>query len=221
MSRVLHSHHVNSSGDIHSDDDSVSLNLLQPQSSGAQPELSSEKPVRRTTGESIESLRENTNQLSQIRSRSVEIPREKPIEQLKDRGGFRAHFVHEVPHGHQQTEARTRPGISGRSYSFNPPSIRRLSISRSVSSFSLYSKFAGERFDVPRPRTKSNDNIDIEKRSKTKKAEIANGGIEENSVEHSEETEDQPDQPKASVGKAMFMFLKAFIGSGVLFLPKA
>ncbi|KAI9282186.1 transmembrane amino acid transporter protein-domain-containing protein [Sporodiniella umbellata] len=27
--------------------------------------------------------------------------------------------------------------------------------------------------------------------------------------------------PRASVGKAMFMFLKAFIGSGVLFLPKA
>ena len=33
--------------------------------------------------------------------------------------------------------------------------------------------------------------------------------------------EEGADAPKASVGKAMFMFLKAFIGSGVLFLPKA
>ncbi|KAI8882497.1 hypothetical protein K501DRAFT_186619 [Backusella circina FSU 941] len=47
-------------------------------------------------------------------------------------------------------------------------------------------------------------------------------GSEKLKDQESESIEDvDTDVPKASVGKAMFMFLKAFIGSGVLFLPKA
>ncbi|KAI8371649.1 transmembrane amino acid transporter protein-domain-containing protein [Radiomyces spectabilis] len=49
----------------------------------------------------------------------------------------------------------------------------------------------------------------------------ADGKQEESSLGLAEEEVVISDEPKASVGKAMFMFLKAFLGSGVLFLPKA
>ncbi|KAI8344203.1 transmembrane amino acid transporter protein-domain-containing protein [Chlamydoabsidia padenii] len=81
---------------------------------------------------------------------------------------------------------------------------------RSYSSFSLYANFAGEALDdeddeQPRrrggPRINEEDKLDEE----------------ENDVD----LEEKKTPPTASVGKAMFMFLKAFLGSGVLFLPKA
>ncbi|KAL0096468.1 transmembrane amino acid transporter protein-domain-containing protein [Phycomyces blakesleeanus] len=102
---------------------------------------------------------------------------------------------------------------------------------RSVSSFSLYSHFAGEDFDTHQTTRPS---IVAEKR----RSFIAEGSSafsrhqerivdlrspkEKRETEEDEEEEDDDDDvPKASVTKAMFMFLKAFVGSGVLFLPKA
>ncbi|KAI8059979.1 transmembrane amino acid transporter protein-domain-containing protein [Gilbertella persicaria] len=84
----------------------------------------------------------------------------------------------------------------------------RKSFARSVSSISLYSHFAGERFDHHHHH-------------RSKSSRPASLKEEKDASCHSSTSEDEEDAPKASVRKAMFMFLKAFIGSGVLFLPKA
>ncbi|KAI8647093.1 transmembrane amino acid transporter protein-domain-containing protein [Parasitella parasitica] len=100
----------------------------------------------------------------------------------------------------------------------------RKSFARSVSSFSLYSHFAGERFSHPnrhhyhsssrKNSAKSSDVEDVSVKGASTDSNYSNGS----SID---EKDGETSAPKASVGKAMFMFLKAFIGSGVLFLPKA
>jgi hypothetical protein len=87
---------------------------------------------------------------------------------------------------------------------------------RSYSSFSLYANFAGEALD----------DEDEEGHHHHHRRRVA-GGAQDSRINEEEklDEEDQVDEsrkaPTASVGKAMFMFLKAFLGSGVLFLPKA
>ncbi|KAI8334971.1 transmembrane amino acid transporter protein-domain-containing protein [Chlamydoabsidia padenii] len=82
---------------------------------------------------------------------------------------------------------------------FRPTLSNKKSFTHSVSSYSLYnSQFASERWDYHHPE----------------KSKLP---IEKEKVEEENETS-QP--PTASTKKAMFMFLKAFIGSGVLFLGK-
>ncbi|RCH83230.1 neutral amino acid transporter [Rhizopus stolonifer] len=115
----------------------------------------------------------------------------------------------------------TRPKISSRTTSFASISAaKRKSLARTVSSLSVYSNFAGERLDDSRRNSRHIEPFDEEKRkslaSNTSVRKHEESTIGEESMEQEEE-----EVPKASVGKAMFMFLKAFIGSGVLFLPKA
>lgn len=93
---------------------------------------------------------------------------------------------------------------------------------RNLSTFSLYSNFAGERLEENQNKQRSTY-VDEEKcksnasrRSSLKNKTEVSVMDEESFVES-----DENDKPKASFSKAMFMFLKAFIGSGVLFLPKA
>ncbi|CAO3644143.1 unnamed protein product [Cunninghamella blakesleeana] len=103
---------------------------------------------------------------------------------------------------------RPRPKLSSRATSFAHSAKRASMGARSFSSMSLYAHFAGEHLadgDASEAYTK--------KRVISEEKEIN----EDSGVD----TEDIKIVPTASVGKAMFMFLKAFIGSGVLFLPKA
>ncbi|ORX53056.1 hypothetical protein DM01DRAFT_1288183 [Hesseltinella vesiculosa] len=86
---------------------------------------------------------------------------------------------------------------------------------RSYSSLSLYTHFAGEDFIEEEKKQRRGSKILVE-------------GQQETPIEHEEEPFEKEEDleyvtkaPTASVGKALFMFLKAFIGSGVLFLPKA
>ncbi|CEP12736.1 hypothetical protein [Parasitella parasitica] len=154
--------------------------------------------------------------LPTLRSQSFEIPREKT-------SGAHAHF--------DTSASFIRPGINRASkshsegYTLRRPSINsRKSFARSVSSFSLYSHFAGERFSHPnrhhhhpssrKNSAKSSDLEDVSFKGASTDSNYSNGS----SID---EKGDGTMAPKASVGKAMFMFLKAFIGSGVLFLPKA
>lgn len=151
-------------------------------------------------------------QLPTLRSQSFELPRGK-------QQGVHAHF--------DKGTSIVRPGMNKSSvshsegYSLRRPSVQsRKSFSRSISSFSLYSHFAGERFSHNDKRRKdsrklSMENIDLEKRRNRESI----SSIDDNSVKSF--NSDDSGSPKASVGKAMVMFLKAFIGSGVLFLPKA
>lgn len=116
-----------------------------------------------------------------------------------------------------------RPKISSRTTSFASVAAKRRSMARTISSLSLYSNFAGERLDDSYQGSRSHRNsmVDPEKRQSyiSQKSSIRK---HEESTVGEEMVEDIEDTvPKASVGKAMFMFLKAFIGSGVLFLPKA
>lgn len=120
-----------------------------------------------------------------IKSKSFEIPR---------------------PRAHFDTLA-TRPDVSTQE-SQRPNIYSHRSLTQSVSSLSLYSHFAGERFSPKHS---------IETRSREIKRDNKADDSSETATSFSEEEE----EPKASVSKAMFMFLKAFIGSGVLFLPKA
>lgn len=159
------------------------------------------------------------------RSQSFELPREK-------QQGVHAHF--------DTSASSVRPGMNRASISHNEgqvlkrPSLHpRGSFARSISSFSLYSKFAGERFN---PTGNKHRAASIGKRRKNSSTSLeecevgvekcaGSSNLEEELVSISSNQDDNEDDddgvPKASVGKAMFMFLKAFIGSGVLFLPKA
>ncbi|KAF7728172.1 hypothetical protein EC973_006566 [Apophysomyces ossiformis] len=202
-------------------DDENAMSRLRP--SGVEQNIPPVWFIQADEDESTQPLEETSRQLTKIRSRSVELPRLKSTEKLKTSGGFRTHFVNGELHVRHPAGTSKRPGIARRSHSFNPSLIGTRSITRSVSSFSLYDKFAGERFDVRRPRTTSNNTGGREKGGNThKKNHHGDKASEEISTNPSEEaSEERVDQPQASTGKAMFMFLKAFIGSGVLFLPKA
>ncbi|KAK4510943.1 uncharacterized protein ATC70_000052 [Mucor velutinosus] len=156
--------------------------------------------------------------LPTLRSQSFELPREKTT-------GARAHF--DTP------ASAVRPGFNRASishsegYTFRRPSLNsRKSFARSVSSFSLYSHFAGERFSHPHHRHHRHS---LSRKSSAKSSDVEDVSIKDgtssdssyNNTSSIDEKDGENETPKASVGKAMFMFLKAFIGSGVLFLPKA
>ncbi|CAO3597228.1 unnamed protein product [Absidia cylindrospora] len=110
----------------------------------------------------------------------------------------------------------TRPKMSSRATSFAQSAKRASMGARSYSSFSLYANFAGEDLD-------SDD--DEEGYGPHRRRVGAHGPRinEEDKLDEEGMPEPEIDKkpPTASVGKAMFMFLKAFIASGVLFLPKA
>ncbi|GAA5810209.1 hypothetical protein MFLAVUS_003628 [Mucor flavus] len=146
--------------------------------------------------------------LPTVRSQSFELPRGK-------QQGVHAHFENSIVR-----PGMTKTGVShSEGYSLRRPSIHsRKSFARSVSSFSLYSHFAGERFGNNDKKRKNSRKLSMEE---TEKRAASSGDIsmEEDGSDKSLDEGEGP--PKASVGKAMFMFLKAFIGSGVLFLPKA
>lgn len=161
-----------------------------------------------------------------VRSQSFEIPRSKPQ-------GIHAHF--------DTTTSELRPGINRASishsegYGLRRPSVQsRRSFATSVSSFSLYSNFAGERFQHKKKKGKKHtaEHIDVEKARDKKQQHRSSQSSDESSSSSSSSSEDDVSgksideddddgKPKATVGKAMLMFLKAFIGSGVLFIPKA
>lgn len=153
--------------------------------------------------------------LPTLRSQSFEIPREKTT-------GVHAHF--------NTSASSARPGMNRASISHSegytlrrPPVHTRKSFARSVSSFSLYSHFAGERFSHPNHRHYSSSRKTSAKSLDVEDVSIKGGSSDSSYSSTSSINEKDGDNvsPKASVGKAMFMFLKAFIGSGVLFLPKA
>ncbi|CAO3591132.1 unnamed protein product [Absidia cylindrospora] len=105
----------------------------------------------------------------------------------------------------------SRPNMSSRATSFAQSAKRASMGARSYSSFSLYANFAGEALD----------DSDDEGHYRHRMSNVAGPKITEEEKMEEVESEYLKKVPTASVGKAMFMFLKAFIGSGVLFLPKA
>ncbi|KAI8081540.1 transmembrane amino acid transporter protein-domain-containing protein [Halteromyces radiatus] len=101
-----------------------------------------------------------------------------------------------------------------------PSLLSTKSFTHSVSSYSLYNcHFASERWDHHHHHHHHRRHHSELKLSSNKK---------NNTIENNKEKIDQVDDPSindtnhptSSAKKAMFMFLKAFIGSGVLFLPK-
>lgn len=149
------------------------------------------------------------------RSKSVDIPRQKMINHLKEEGGFRTHFVvnqvGDVPSEGTQTSVhrRPRPMSRGTSYKSMVHSIKsnRRSIARTLSSYSTsYSHFAGEKWQEDEEEEPSLEDLKAEELALSESEKAALGRRPERT---------------ASFGKAMFMFLKAFIGSGLMFLPKA
>ncbi|KAF7730239.1 neutral amino acid transporter [Apophysomyces ossiformis] len=163
--------------------------------------------------------------LAQMRSRSFDMPRGQRLADLRshthfaDMPNLRSEFITPPP-----TPTPRRPGIRSHGNSFaRSVTTKRRSMARTVSSYSVYSNFAGERFDddvvserVPRLKRHLS-----QERKRKSTSDIDAVKVEHDlSVEESA-VEEEDMRPRASVGKAMFMFLKAFIGSGVLFLPKA
>jgi hypothetical protein len=118
-----------------------------------------------------------------------------------------------------------RPKISSRTTSFAKAVAKRQTMARTLSSASLYSNFAGERYGESRSHSRSTSRAGSLYKDEKRKSM---GSNKTEDIKHEESTlgdemvEDvEEGEAKASVGKAMFMFLKAFIGTGVLFLPKA
>ncbi|KAI9022978.1 transmembrane amino acid transporter protein-domain-containing protein [Phycomyces nitens] len=113
------------------------------------------------------------------------------------------------------------------------PGSRASSFARSINSVSLYGNFAGENLDDSKRRKQPNLRHMIDEEQDLGRTSSINSefkptiSISTGSISRSSDDSDlsdgsiEDDKPKSSVGKAMFMFLKAFIGSGVLFLPKA
>lgn len=101
-----------------------------------------------------------------------------------------------------------RPGLKRSAKSLATLQIpkQRPALRTAASSVSLYSHFAGERFES-------------EKSKLPRAASLGDQHVHDD--DDDDDDDDDYDTPTATVGKAMFMFLKAFIGSGVLFLPKA
>jgi hypothetical protein len=186
-----------------------------------------------------ESSVRGTADLSKIRSQSYDVPtRNRPNGgATAARPQSRAHFAdtdglpnhingrpefNESNHGCSTGNVRPpRPSMTSRGTSFATVNAKRKSMARTISSLSLYSNFAGERLDERHHTTKPNLNSLIDEE---KKMTYISNNSSFNKNEDSTVGEDMIEEaaaPKASVGKAMFMFLKAFIGSGVLFLPKA
>lgn len=184
-----------------------------------------------------------TADLSKIRSQSYDVPtRNKPNNgttaarpqsraHFADTEGLRQHLPNSRPEfdesnrGFSTGDVRPtpRPKMTSRGTSFATVNAKRKSMARTISSLSLYSNFAGEHLDDRYRTTKPNLNslIDEEKRKSYISHKSSINKTEESSVGEEMIEDAQLAAPKASVRKAMFMFLKAFIGSGVLFLPKA
>ncbi|KAI8991028.1 transmembrane amino acid transporter protein-domain-containing protein [Mycotypha africana] len=178
-----------------------------------------------------------TASLSEIRSNSYNSPRNIGSSNLANSERRHTHFLDDTVFPNRMsnspnvnsnrmsnsrpTSARfaSRPKINSRTTSFASVAAKRRSIARTISSLSVYSHFAGEHLDDSPAASRRHSQVLSEKRSS-----FTSGATDPKHEEAAvgEEIEDVGDQPpKASVGKAMFMFLKAFIGSGVLFLPKA
>ncbi|KAG1622530.1 hypothetical protein G6F46_000768 [Rhizopus delemar] len=173
-----------------------------------------------------------TVNLAQVRSRSYEHPKTDYMSSLPTGNNNHAHFsdLDTMPNAKPRPrnsrmnttgQIRSRPKLSSRAASIVSP-VSRNSMIRNLSTFSLYSNFAGERLEENQNRQRPTC-VDEEKcknnasrRSSLKNKTEVSVMDEESFVES-----DENDKPKASFSKAMFMFLKAFIGSGVLFLPKA
>ncbi|KAI9470654.1 MAG: transmembrane amino acid transporter protein-domain-containing protein [Benjaminiella poitrasii] len=184
-----------------------------------------------------------TADLSQIRSKSYELPRPNNEGKRISRTHFapmptatmpnhnsmhRPQFDRVNTTGQFRSNTQNRPKIASRTNttSFIGSPAKRRSMARTISSLSLYSHFAGENLDDnshQHRHSRPNSNmIDEEKRYSYAPSVPSSMHKHEGSTVSEEMVEDLEDEaPKASVGKAMFMFLKAFIGSGVLFLPKA
>jgi hypothetical protein len=193
--------------------------------------------------------------LSKIRSKSYD---QRPIAEEEDSMGALPNHIHNTRPDMKTRGISTgnihfseRPQLSSRTTSFATPpnrpkmssrgtsfasikqatAAKRKSMARTISSYSLYSNFAGERLDDNHRdnRPDFNSMSDDEKKAyvDNKRKSYVSTTVSslhkhEESMVGQELVEDVGDAPpKASVGKAMFMFLKAFIGSGVLFLPKA
>jgi hypothetical protein len=121
------------------------------------------------------------------------------------------------------------PGVAGssrpktsRTTSFAASMKKRQSMVRNMSSYSLYSNFAGEHLDDDYLPSRRSSMASAAARRRSLASHRSSGKYDEKIIGEEHLEEDVEDEvPTASVGKAMFMFLKAFIGSGVLFLPKA
>lgn len=141
------------------------------------------------------SFQDKPPRLPTLRSQSFEIPRAKQQD-------VHAHF--------DKLTSIARPGMNKSSvshsegFSLRRPSLQsHKSYTRSLSSFSLYSNFAGERFNQNKKRQKNGRKLskdtDIEKMNH----KGSSSTLDDNSQKsfHSDE-----EKPKASVGKAMLMF---------------
>ncbi|CAO3671601.1 unnamed protein product [Umbelopsis vinacea] len=171
------------------------------------------EPLNRSEPNSLRAS-EDEETTDKQRSKSVDIPRQKMINHLKEEGGFRTHFVVNQGDdgkttGTQATvHRRPRPMSRGTSYKSMVQSIKsnRRSIAHTLSSYSTsYSHFAGENWQEDEEEPGLED---------LKAEELALSESEKAALGR------RPERT-ASFGKAMFMFLKAFIGSGLMFLPKA
>lgn len=179
-----------------------------------------------------------TADLAYIRSQSYNLPKDRP-NTGSPRPASRAHFgdsermpnhIGNRPELNESSpvsssaniQSSVRPKISSRATSFANAAKRR-SMARTISSLSVYSNFAGEHLDDSYHQRPTLGNlIDEEKNKSYAASHRSSVNKHEESTVGEELIEDALDTaPKASVRKAMFMFLKAFIGSGVLFLPKA
>jgi hypothetical protein len=159
------------------------------------------------------------SQAALVRSHSMELPTTEMRAHFDESANIKRPSINRASISHsegQQQPSSRRPSV-----------MSRRSFAYSVSSFSLYSHFAGERFSNPRhpiSRASMDDLSNKRKNSNARSLASYQRGTDSEKLkaQEVESIEDvDSDSPKASVGKAMFMFLKAFIGSGVLFLPKA
>ncbi|ORY01394.1 hypothetical protein K493DRAFT_255673 [Basidiobolus meristosporus CBS 931.73] len=139
-----------------------------------------------------------------VRSRSIDdlqsLKTESVMEEFRSPLGFRQHFI------------RNRAQLSGKA----PPNL----VTRTWMDYlDLYGHFAGEELE-------SEDEDDYYTRVDSDLEDNESGEIHPDDSQYGPGAEEHGHEPgsnvgTASVGKSFFLLLKSFIGTGVLFLPKA
>ncbi|KAI7901994.1 transmembrane amino acid transporter protein-domain-containing protein [Cokeromyces recurvatus] len=154
---------------------------------------------------------ENEHMAKRQRSQSFFVPRSGPIDptlaRLKDPGGFRRHFV---------VDRATRQGR-------NPPHWMTRTF---VDFLALYGHFGGEDLSDDEEEEEDDDDDDLIEdeeaggiRRRKRRSSSSEGEDEESPLIRKAQA--NAVQGTATPAKAVFLLLKSFVGTGVMFLPKA
>lgn len=174
--------------------------------------------------------REQAERIGRLRrSHSVGLPRQPADEDddtsnMKKPGGFRRDFIRRTAESPAPSSHVNRPGPGNRAYTEPPRSRPQFVANNFIEFLTLYGHFAGESLD---------EDDEVLEPDEYFSSDAAVDGEEREEGEWGEDSALLPETPgkrrrkrkehhgKGSPGGAALLLLKSFVGTGVLFLPRA